>query len=183
MDYRPYADLHQSFNGPGDDRPTALRILEDNDLLGKLTDKTILVTGATAALGQETVRQLAKTGAEVWFTARDEAKADAVMIALREEAKSDSSLAGAKVDWLKVENGSLESVEQCAQEFMKRSKRLNVLICNAGKSTGPHIIDSGEGCRLMLTRNFPETVRTHQGWIRRAIRREPSCPLLFLPAP
>lgn len=134
MDYRPYADSHQSPNGPGDGRPTALQVLEDNALIGKLIDKTILVTGGTAGLGLESVRQLAKTGAEVWFTARDSTKAKAVISALREEAKTDSSLANAKLEWVKMDNGDLQSVKEGAEEFIKKSKRLNVLICNAGQS-------------------------------------------------
>ena len=68
----PYAEAHKSPSGPGDARPTARQIIEDNDLIGKLADKTFLVTGGTAGIGLETVYALARTGANVFFTARDD---------------------------------------------------------------------------------------------------------------
>lgn len=35
----PYTHAFLNQNGPGDARPTGLQIVEDNDLVGKLTDK------------------------------------------------------------------------------------------------------------------------------------------------
>ncbi|KAK5174513.1 uncharacterized protein LTR77_001593 [Saxophila tyrrhenica] len=140
FDIRPYAEQHASTNGPGDARPTALQIIKDNDLLGKLSDKTILVTGGTNGIGLETVRQLAKTGAKVFFTARNEEKAKNVVQDLVEEGKTDPSLQDAKIQWVKMDQTSLQSVKEGAEEFLKRSYRLNVLVCNAGISQTPYAV-------------------------------------------
>ncbi|KAK3114869.1 hypothetical protein LTR53_006367 [Teratosphaeriaceae sp. CCFEE 6253] len=133
----PYAEVHASPNGPDDARPTAYQILKDNDLVGKLTDKTILVTGGTSGLGVDTVRQLAKTGARVFFTARSEDKAKKCLEALAEEAKTDAELKGARVEWVKVDNMSLKSVREGAEDFLRRSDQLNVLVANAGIANTP----------------------------------------------
>jgi hypothetical protein len=43
-----YAAAHANPNGPGDARPTAMAIIEDEQLVNKLTDKVILITGEAA---------------------------------------------------------------------------------------------------------------------------------------
>jgi hypothetical protein len=35
-DFTRYADVHKNLNGPGDARPTALQIVEDDNLQGQL---------------------------------------------------------------------------------------------------------------------------------------------------
>ncbi|TKA53776.1 hypothetical protein B0A55_11850, partial [Friedmanniomyces simplex] len=127
----PYAEAHTSPSGPGDARPTTSQILKDNDLVGKLTDKTILVTGGTDGLGLETVRTLAKTGARVFFTARSEDKAKKVVESLAEEGKTDGDLKDARIEWVKIDNMSLKSVKAGAEDVLRRSDKLNVLVTNA----------------------------------------------------
>ena len=39
-----YAQAYANSKGPGDSRPTALQIVEDEDLTGKLADKTFFGT-------------------------------------------------------------------------------------------------------------------------------------------
>ena len=80
----PYAAAHRSPKGPGDARPTALQIIQDEHLEGKLTDKVILITGCSSGLGIETARALAKTGATLFVTARDPEKAKAARIEIRD---------------------------------------------------------------------------------------------------
>lgn len=65
-----YAEAHTTRTGPGDARPTALQIVEDEGLLGKLTDKVFLVTGTSSGIGVETLRALYATGAHVVGTVR-----------------------------------------------------------------------------------------------------------------
>ena len=43
-----YAAAHDKTQGPGDARPTALDIVKDEGLEGKLTGKTFLITGASS---------------------------------------------------------------------------------------------------------------------------------------
>jgi hypothetical protein len=47
-----YAEFHgpEKENGPGDARPTALQIIKDEGLEGKMTDKVFLVTGTSAGM-------------------------------------------------------------------------------------------------------------------------------------
>lgn len=49
--YKRYADSHIDTQGPGDARPTALDIVKDEGMLGKLAGKVILITGASSGIG------------------------------------------------------------------------------------------------------------------------------------
>ncbi|KAK0902122.1 hypothetical protein LTR02_008313 [Friedmanniomyces endolithicus] len=128
----PYAEVHASPSGPGDARPTAYQMIKDNDLLGKMTDKTFLVTGGTDGLGLETVRTLAKTGARVFFTARSGEKAKKIVDSLAVEGKTDGELKDARIEWVQIDNMSLKSVKAGAEDFLRKSDKLNVLVANAG---------------------------------------------------
>jgi hypothetical protein len=66
-----YAEAHKNFNGPGDARPTALQIVEDEGYIGKLTDKVFFVTGVSSGIGIETMRALYATGGHVFGTVRN----------------------------------------------------------------------------------------------------------------
>jgi NAD(P)-dependent dehydrogenase (short-subunit alcohol dehydrogenase family) len=123
-----YSKLHESPAGPGDARPTAAQILQDQGLEGKWQDKVIFITGCSSGLGVETARGLAQTGAILYLTARDLEKAKA---ALGDLADSD------RVHLLQVDLNSLESVRMCASEFNKKSSKLNILIENAGVMMTP----------------------------------------------
>ena len=69
-----YAEAHKNSKGPGDARPTALQIVEDEGFTGKLTDKVFLVTGVSSGIGVETMRALYATGGHVFGTVRNVAK-------------------------------------------------------------------------------------------------------------
>ncbi|KAH7346978.1 short-chain dehydrogenase/reductase-like protein [Pyrenochaeta sp. MPI-SDFR-AT-0127] len=117
-----YAAAHQPPHGAGDARPTALQILKDEGLEGKLTDKVIIVTGASAGLGVETVKVLAKTGATVFAAARDLSKA----------TKALDGIEG-KIELLTLDLASLSSVRAMAEDVLKRSNnKVNILVNNAG---------------------------------------------------
>lgn len=46
-----YAAVHKTPGGPGDARPTALDIVKDEELEGKLSDKVVLITGCSSGIG------------------------------------------------------------------------------------------------------------------------------------
>ncbi|KAK7225084.1 hypothetical protein V2G26_013087 [Clonostachys chloroleuca] len=72
-----YGQAHQNRTGPGDARPTALQIIQDEGREGALRDKVFLVTGASSGIGIETGRALAATGAKVFLAVRDLKKGEA----------------------------------------------------------------------------------------------------------
>ncbi|KAI0426658.1 hypothetical protein F5Y09DRAFT_333973 [Xylaria sp. FL1042] len=119
-----YRAAHKHPKGPGDARPTALQIIEDEEREdGSLSDKVILITGCSSGLGIETARALKATGATLFLTARNLEKAKTAL---------GDILDGGKVHLLKLDLESLASVRACAEEFLARSERLNILINNAG---------------------------------------------------
>jgi hypothetical protein len=124
---KSYAEAYCSPNGPGDARPTALQVVEDNQLLGAWKGRVALVTGGTSGIGVETVRALYATGADVWFTARDSGKGQAVL-----EDISKNSLGEGLLQVLAMNLDSLESVREAADTFLKKSTKLHILINNAG---------------------------------------------------
>ena len=47
-----YAAAHAKPAGPDDERPTALDIVKDEGLEGKLADKVVLITGCSSGIGR-----------------------------------------------------------------------------------------------------------------------------------
>lgn len=125
-----YAEAHKvaSRRGPGDARPTALQIIEDNGRKETMTDKVFLVTGASSGIGPETGRALAATGGRVFLTVRNLKKG---------EEACKSFLEPGRVELLGMDNNSLTSVRKAAKEFLSKSDRLNVLVNNAGIMAAP----------------------------------------------
>ncbi|KAL0488333.1 WW domain-containing oxidoreductase [Acrasis kona] len=122
--------LYENPQGPGDARPTALHIVQEEGLTNKLKDKVFLITGCTSGIGVETARALYTTGAKIFITARDVKRGE--VVARQIDSNSDN-----KVEVLQLELDSLDSVRQGANEFLKRSRTLNVLVCNAGVMATP----------------------------------------------
>ncbi|KAK1999774.1 short-chain dehydrogenase [Colletotrichum falcatum] len=130
----PYAEQHNSDNlaGPGDSRPTAVQIIQDQGLVGKWTGKVAIVTGCSpGGLGPETARALHVAGADVYMTVRDIAKGEQVAKDILSDGKPG------KVDVIQLDLGSLESVRRGAKDFLSKSDRLNVLVNNAGVMACP----------------------------------------------
>ncbi|KAF1999167.1 NAD(P)-binding protein [Amniculicola lignicola CBS 123094] len=123
-----YAEAHVDPQGPGDARPTALQILKDNDLVGKLTDKVALVTGVSSGIGIETARALKAAGMHVFGAVRNLEKGKEAL---------GSDLEPGKLELIHLDMNSLDSVRQCAKEFLSKSDKLNILVNNAGIMSTP----------------------------------------------
>lgn len=123
-----YAAVHQNPKGPGDARPTALDIIKDEGLQGKLADKVVLITGCSSGIGIETAKALNTTGAQLFLGVRDIVKGHAAL--------SDIIKPG-HVELLKMDLNSLDSVRSAVEEFKRRTKTLNILINNAGVMATP----------------------------------------------
>ncbi|KAK2059588.1 short chain dehydrogenase [Colletotrichum caudatum] len=129
-----YAAAHADPQGPGDARPTALQVVEDEGLVGKLAGTVVLVTGANTGIGLETARAVHATGATLFVTARDAAKARRAVDGVRGGPSPGS---GAPVHAVELRLDSLASVRSAAAEFLSRSGRLDVLVLNAGVMATP----------------------------------------------
>ncbi|XXH03580.1 hypothetical protein Hte_009985 [Hypoxylon texense] len=117
-------------NGPGDSRPTGLQVVEDEGLVGAMSDKVVLITGVSSGMGPETVRAMAATGATIFATARNLDKA--------RDALGPALLGTGRVHLLFVEQTDLSSVRACAAELRQRSGgKLNIVINNAAVMKTP----------------------------------------------
>lgn len=128
----PYADVHRRPQGPGDARPTAMQIVDDENLINKWHDKTVLITGGSSGIGVETARALHATGAQIFFTTRNLTQAKEVCDDIIRTSPSKR-----EIEVLYMDLGSLTSVRDAAADFLRRSNRLNVLINNAGVMGAP----------------------------------------------
>ncbi|KAF2839527.1 short-chain dehydrogenase [Patellaria atrata CBS 101060] len=128
-----YRDANINRTGPGDARPTALQIVRDAGVLGKLNDKVALITGCTSGIGIETARALHETGATVFITGKDASEAQKVANEIINKEGSNK----APIHVLEFDLASLESVRKGAKEFLSQSDRLNILVNNAGVMRAP----------------------------------------------
>jgi NAD(P)-dependent dehydrogenase (short-subunit alcohol dehydrogenase family) len=127
----PYIEQHKDPQGPGDVRPTAIQIVEDQGLVASpsWTDRVVLITGCSpGGLGPETAKAIHLMGADVFITVRDVAKGKQVATEILADGKPG------KVEVIQMDLGSLDSVRGGADEFLRKSgNKLNVLINNAGR--------------------------------------------------
>ena len=134
----------KNLGGPGDGQPTALQIVQDNKLEGKLGDKVILVTGTSSGIGIETVRALKATGAKIYATTRNLDKGRTALGDILEPGQ---------VELLVLDTNSIDSVRQCAQDFLSRKSQLNILINNAGIVATPGLTLSPDGFETQFATN------------------------------
>lgn len=109
---------------------TAQQVIERERLTGALQDRVILITGASSGIGVETARALFHTGAHLFLPVRTQSRGEKVKRDIEASAAGASGGSG-RISLLSVDLQSLDSVRQCAADFLSHSRRLNVLICNA----------------------------------------------------
>ncbi|ETS03668.1 NAD(P)-binding protein [Trichoderma reesei RUT C-30] len=132
-----YAVAHASRNGPGDARPTALQIVQDELQYGdksssSLSELTIVITGATSGIGYETAQALYATGAKLFITARDTAKARQAIDRIVSSISPVNGRRYQEIEVVCMDMDSLASMRHAAGEILTRAKTINVLINNAG---------------------------------------------------
>lgn len=116
-----------------------------------------LVTGANKGIGFEVARQLAREGFHVFLGARDEKAGEAAAEKLRAEgARTTKDKSDDDIEFLKIDISKPESIRKAAEEFSKRSDRLDVLVNNAGI-----LLDDDKDVLATTPENFETTLRTN----------------------
>lgn len=139
-----YAAAHIKPEGPGDARPTALQIIKDEGVEGKLQGQVIVITGTSSGIGIETVRALGATGATLYLTARDLAKAKSAL---------DGIFDPSCVELFQMDQESLSSVRAAAAAILDKTSKIHALINNAGIMAIPDLRFTADGHELQFGTN------------------------------
>jgi NAD(P)-dependent dehydrogenase (short-subunit alcohol dehydrogenase family) len=91
-----------------------------------MTDRVCIVTGANAGMGKETALALAKLDATVLMVCRDEQRGQAAVDEVKAQSSND------RVELVRGDLSSMQSVRQLAEDLQKSHERLHVLVNNAG---------------------------------------------------
>lgn len=112
-----------------------------------LRGRTVLVTGATSGIGFFTAAALARMGAEVYVTGRDEQRGRDAERRLRE-------LAGhTRVHFLSADASTVGGNQLLARHFLETTERLHVLVNNIGGMSNDRRT-SADGYEATLAINF-----------------------------
>jgi NAD(P)-dependent dehydrogenase (short-subunit alcohol dehydrogenase family) len=95
------------------------------DAEGRMTGRTVLVTGGTGGIGKATAAGLAVLGAHVAITGRDRARADAAAAEIR-------TATGGQVDVFVADLSSQADVRRLASDVLAKLPRIDVLVNNVG---------------------------------------------------
>jgi NAD(P)-dependent dehydrogenase (short-subunit alcohol dehydrogenase family) len=91
-----------------------------------MSGKTVVITGGNSGIGLETAVAVARAGAKVLITVRDERKGTAAIKEIHARAP------GAEADFVVFDLASLASVREGAAQILASCPRIDVLVNNAG---------------------------------------------------
>ena len=115
--------------------------------MAPLTDKIILVTGATSGIGEVTARELARRGAHVLILARNAEKAE------KTRQQLIATTGNQQIDVVLADLSVLQQVRDVAAEIHQKYPRLDVLVNNAGLMFGAKREVSPDGNEMTLATN------------------------------
>ncbi|KEF61933.1 uncharacterized protein A1O9_03505 [Exophiala aquamarina CBS 119918] len=110
-----------------------------------LEGKVILVTGGNNGIGKETILQLAKHHPQkIFMASRTESKARDAIASIKSQNLQDVD-----IEYLPLDLSSLPSVKSAADQVMRNSERLDILVLNAGiMAVPPGKTASGQDIQL-----------------------------------
>ena len=111
-----------------------------------------LVTGANKGIGFEVARDLARKGFHVFLGARDTEAGEAAAEKLRKEGEEDYG----EITVLKIDVSKPDSIRRAAEEFLRKSDRLDALVNNAGI-----LLDDDKDVLTAAPEIFETTLRTN----------------------
>jgi NADP-dependent 3-hydroxy acid dehydrogenase YdfG len=116
----------------------------------KLTGKVVLITGASAGIGQACARAFAQEGARLVLTGRRQERLDE----LKQEAKKAGTEAISVIGDAREESTAIKAVEAATQAF----GRIDILINNVGVGNYKNLIDtSAEEYDMLMDSNVRST--------------------------
>jgi NAD(P)-dependent dehydrogenase (short-subunit alcohol dehydrogenase family) len=111
-----------------------------------------LVTGANKGIGFEVARDLARKGFHVFLGARDTEAGEAAAEKLRKEGEEDYG----EITFLEIDVSKPDSIRRAAEEFSRKSDRLDTLVNNAGI-----LLDDDKDVLTATPEMFETTLRTN----------------------
>ena len=109
--------------------------------------RSAVVTGATGGLGYEAALALARAGAEVVLTGRDDRKGQAAIERIGREAL------GARISYERLDLANLASIAEFAERMQSRPS-LDLLINNAGVMALPRRQTTADGFEMQFGTNY-----------------------------
>src|SRR5437660_6240259 len=112
-----------------------------------------LVNGANKGIGFEVVRDLARKGFHVFLGARNEKAGEAATEKLRTEGVKEDY---GEITFIKIDVSKPDSIQRAAEEFSRKSDRLDTLVNNAGI-----LLDGDKDVLMVAPETFETTLRTN----------------------
>ena len=112
-----------------------------------------LVTGANKGIGFEVARDLARKGFHVFLGARNTKAGEAAAEKLRKEGEKEDY---GEITFLKIDVSKPDSIRRAAEEFSRKSDRLDTLVNNAGI-----LLDDDKDVLMVAAEIFETTLRTN----------------------
>ena len=119
----------------------------------KMQQRIALVTGANKGIGFEVARDLARKGFHVFLGARDTEAGEAAAEKLRKEGEKEDY---GEITFLKIDVSKSDSIRNAAEEFSRKSDRLDTLVNNAGI-----LLDDDKDVLTATPEMFETTLRTN----------------------
>ncbi|EGR32319.1 short chain dehydrogenase reductase family protein, putative [Ichthyophthirius multifiliis] len=113
----------------------------------EISNKVVIITGASSGIGLETARYLAAMGATIIFACRNRDKTLYLIDEIKKETNNE------KLEYIPLDLTSIEQINYFCLLFKKRFNQLDILINNAGIMCSKYM-QSQDGLELTYSVNF-----------------------------